>query len=66
MKIPSKRRLHAVEFDDAITQATTQIRPQDVLYLQPERDPEGTARHFAAGTEPERAAQDQPGRSLHF
>ncbi len=27
----------AVEFDDAITQATTQIRPQDVLYLQPER-----------------------------
>ena len=27
----------AVEFDDSITQATTQIRPQDVLYLQPER-----------------------------
>jgi Nif-specific regulatory protein len=27
----------AVEFDDAITQATTQLRPQDVLYLQPER-----------------------------
>jgi transcriptional regulator with GAF, ATPase, and Fis domain len=27
----------AVEFDDAITQATTQIRPQDVLYLQPEQ-----------------------------
>jgi len=27
----------AVEFDDAVTQATTQIRPQDVLYLQPER-----------------------------
>ena len=26
-----------MEFDDAITQATTQIRPQDVLYLQPER-----------------------------
>jgi pSer/pThr/pTyr-binding forkhead associated (FHA) protein len=25
----------AVEFDDAITHATTQIRPQDVLYLQP-------------------------------
>ncbi|MGH9540086.1 MAG: sigma 54-interacting transcriptional regulator [Terriglobales bacterium] len=27
----------AVEFDDTITQATTQIRPQDVLYLQPDR-----------------------------
>ena len=27
----------AVEFDDHITQATAQIRPQDVLYLQPER-----------------------------
>jgi len=27
----------AVEFDDTVTQATTQIRPQDVLYLQPER-----------------------------
>ena len=27
----------AVEFDDAITQATTQIRPQDVIYLQPDR-----------------------------
>jgi transcriptional regulator with GAF, ATPase, and Fis domain len=26
-----------VEFDDIITQATTQIRPQDVLYLQPDR-----------------------------
>ncbi len=26
-----------VEFDDSQTQATTQIRPQDVLYLQPER-----------------------------
>ena len=26
-----------VEFDDALTQATTQLRPQDVLYLQPER-----------------------------
>ena len=26
-----------VEFDDCLTQATTQIRPQDVLYLQPER-----------------------------
>jgi pSer/pThr/pTyr-binding forkhead associated (FHA) protein len=26
-----------VEFDDRLTQATTQIRPQDVLYLQPER-----------------------------
>ena len=26
-----------VEFDDGQTQATTQIRPQDVLYLQPER-----------------------------
>ena len=26
-----------MEFDDSLTQATTQIRPQDVLYLQPER-----------------------------
>jgi transcriptional regulator with GAF, ATPase, and Fis domain len=26
-----------VEFDDSRTQATAQIRPQDVLYLQPER-----------------------------
>jgi pSer/pThr/pTyr-binding forkhead associated (FHA) protein len=26
----------AVELDDKITQATAQIRPQDVLYLQPE------------------------------
>jgi predicted component of type VI protein secretion system len=26
-----------VEFDDGLTQATAQIRPQDVLYLQPER-----------------------------
>jgi transcriptional regulator with GAF, ATPase, and Fis domain len=26
-----------VEFDDTLTQATTQMRPQDVLYLQPER-----------------------------
>jgi pSer/pThr/pTyr-binding forkhead associated (FHA) protein len=25
--------VEAVEFDDSITQATTQIRPQDVLYL---------------------------------
>jgi pSer/pThr/pTyr-binding forkhead associated (FHA) protein len=27
----------AVEFDDTIAQATTQIRPQDVLYVQPDR-----------------------------
>ncbi len=27
----------AVEFDDNLTQATAQIRPQDVLYLRPER-----------------------------
>jgi transcriptional regulator with GAF, ATPase, and Fis domain len=27
----------SVEFDDHLTQATAQIRPQDVLYLQPER-----------------------------
>ncbi len=27
----------AVEFDDSLTQATAEIRPQDVLYLQPER-----------------------------
>ena len=33
----TKQSMPAVEFDDAITQATTQIRPQDVLYLQPER-----------------------------
>lgn len=26
-----------VEFDDTLTHATTQMRPQDVLYLQPER-----------------------------
>jgi len=26
-----------VEFDDTLTHATTQLRPQDVLYLQPER-----------------------------
>lgn len=26
-----------VEFDDGLTQATVQLRPQDVLYLQPER-----------------------------
>ena len=26
-----------MEFDDRLTQATAQIRPQDVLYLQPER-----------------------------
>ena len=25
------------QFDDTIVQATTQIRPQDVLYLQPDR-----------------------------
>jgi transcriptional regulator with GAF, ATPase, and Fis domain len=29
--------LQRVEFDDRPTQATAQIRPQDVLYLQPER-----------------------------
>ena len=29
--------MEAVEFDDKVTQATAQIRPQDVLYLQPER-----------------------------
>ena len=29
--------VRAVEFDDHITHATAQIRPQDVLYLQPER-----------------------------
>jgi transcriptional regulator with GAF, ATPase, and Fis domain len=28
---------NAVEFDDSITQAITQIRAQDVLYLQPDR-----------------------------
>lgn len=27
----------AVEFDDCLTQATAQLRPQDVLYLHPER-----------------------------
>ena len=27
----------AVEFDDCLTQATVHVRPQDVLYLQPER-----------------------------
>ena len=34
---PDEAIMPAVEFDDAVTQATTQIRPQDVLYLQPER-----------------------------
>jgi Nif-specific regulatory protein len=34
---PDEAIVAAVEFDDAITQATTQIQPQDVLYLQPER-----------------------------
>jgi transcriptional regulator with GAF, ATPase, and Fis domain len=29
--------VHGVESDDRLTQATAQIRPQDVLYLQPER-----------------------------
>jgi transcriptional regulator with GAF, ATPase, and Fis domain len=29
--------MQGVEFDDRLTQATAQIRPQDVLYLQPER-----------------------------
>ena len=27
----------AVEFDDSLTHATAQVRPQDVLYLQPDR-----------------------------
>jgi transcriptional regulator with GAF, ATPase, and Fis domain len=30
-------RHEEVEFDDTLTHATAQIRPQDVLYLQPER-----------------------------
>jgi Nif-specific regulatory protein len=34
---PNEAAMEAVEFDDTITQATTQIRPQDVLYLQPDR-----------------------------
>jgi hypothetical protein len=29
---------HGVEFDDRLTQATAQMRPQDVLYLQPESE----------------------------
>ncbi len=33
----TRRSCEAVEFDDSITQATAQIRPQDVLYLQPDR-----------------------------
>jgi len=34
---PNEATMEAVEFDDTVTQATTQIRPQDVLYLQPDR-----------------------------
>ena len=34
---PEEAAVHGVEFDDRLTQATAQIRPQDVLYLQPER-----------------------------
>lgn len=34
---PNEATMEDVEFDDTITQATTQIRPQDVLYLQPDR-----------------------------
>jgi len=34
---PDEAAVHGVEFDDRLTQATAQIRPQDVLYLQPER-----------------------------
>jgi hypothetical protein len=34
---PNEATVEAVEFDDTVTQATTQIRPQDVLYLQPDR-----------------------------
>jgi len=34
---PNEARMAAVEFDDAVTQATTQLRPQDALYLQPEQ-----------------------------
>ena len=34
---PDEAAAHGVEFDDRLTQATAQIRPQDVLYLQPER-----------------------------
>ena len=39
----------AVEFDDEKpTHATAQIRPQDVLYLQPEKILQRTAGHLAA------------------
>jgi transcriptional regulator with GAF, ATPase, and Fis domain len=34
---PDEATMQGVEFDDRLTQATAQIRPQDVLYLQPER-----------------------------
>ncbi len=34
---PEQTAVAPVEFDDDITQATTQIRPQDVIYLQPDR-----------------------------
>ncbi len=34
---PEQKMAAPVEFDDSITQATTQIRPQDVIYLQPDR-----------------------------
>jgi pSer/pThr/pTyr-binding forkhead associated (FHA) protein len=32
---PEETIAEAVEFDDAVTQATAQIHPQDVIYLQP-------------------------------
>ncbi len=55
-----------VEFDDTITQATTQIRPQDVLYLQPERILKELPVNFAAGTKPECPAENQPRGALDF
>ena len=46
------------EFDDELTRATAQIRPQDVLYLQ------RASCNFPPGTEPKRAAENQPDRAL--
>jgi len=52
-----------VEFEDSLTHATEQLRPQDVLYLQPDRilsELPATSR-----AKSERAAQDQPRGAFH-
>jgi pSer/pThr/pTyr-binding forkhead associated (FHA) protein len=55
--------MQGVEFDDRLTQATAQIRPQDVLYLQPER----VLRELPAASRLGRnVAENQPRSPLHF